>query len=108
MMNTSAHMIDLGNIEGNVFTGRDRGERLRETYGLDNFDKLGEAVVVKIPDRAYTVSSSFFLGLFGPSVVQAGSKDAFYARYKFNAPAFLLDVLDGYVSRALQTRKLFS
>jgi hypothetical protein len=46
--------------------------------------------------------------LFGPSVVRAGSKEAFYKRYDFQAPAFLQEVMDGYVARALQTRNLFA
>lgn len=100
-------MIDFKNIEGPVYTGRSRGEQLRNELKLDDVDDAGDMVEVDIPEGTYTISSSFFLGLFGPSVVKAGSKEAFYSRYHFKSPAFLEDVMDVYVSRALQSRNLF-
>jgi hypothetical protein len=99
--------IDFHDIAGPVYTGRSRGEQLRENLHLDAVDASGGNVIVEIPEGTYTISSSFFLGLFGPSVVSAGSKDLFYSRYLFKSPAFLKEVIDGYVSRALQTRNLF-
>lgn len=104
----STKMIDFEKIEGPVYTGRSRGERLRNELKLDDIDEAGDKVEVDIPEGTYTISSSFFLGLFGPSVVNAGSKEAFYSRYHFKSPAFLKDVMDVYVSRALQSRNLFS
>lgn len=104
---TTAHTIDFKKIEGLVYTGRDRGERLREKFRLDELDSGGGTVEVRIPEDAYTISSSFFLGMFGPSIVRAGSKDRFYSRYKFQSPVFLREVMDGYVARALQKRNLF-
>ena len=99
--------IDFANIEGPVYTGRDRGERLRSDLHLDQLDAAGDIIEVRIPEETYTISSSFFLGLFGPSVVNAGSKERFYMRYRFHSPSFLTDIIDRYVSRALQTRNLF-
>lgn len=107
-MTTRAPTIDFRLIEGPVYTGRDRGERLRYELHLDQLDVADDVVEVRIPDTTYTISSSFFLGLFGPSVVKAGSKEAFYRRYHFESPPFLRDVMDSYVSRALQTRNLFT
>lgn len=107
-MKNVAQMIDFSKIDGLVYTGRDRGERLREVFDLDSVDDEGQQVVVSIPEDTYTISSSFFLGLFGPSVRRAGSKKAFYERYHFNSPEFLVEVMDGYVNRALQSRNLFS
>ena len=106
-MTINTKIIYFNEIEGPVYTGRSRGERLRSELQLDKIDATGDVVEVEIPNGTYTISSSFFLGLFGPSVVQAGSKDAFYSRYHFNSPRFLKDVMDEYVSRALQSRNLF-
>ena len=107
-MTTKTLMIDFKSIQGPVYTGRDRGERLRRELKLDEVDVSGAIVDVKIPDTTYTISSSFFLGLFGPSVVKAGSREAFYQRYHFTSPPFLREAMDQYVSRALQTRNLFT
>ena len=107
-MSTQPVTIDFAKIEGPVYTGRDRGERLRTDLHLDAVDASGDIVEVMIPATTYTISSSFFLGLFGPSVVNAGSKEAFYTRYHFQSPSFLREVVDSYVSRALQARNLFA
>jgi hypothetical protein len=105
---SETHRIDFKDFEGLVYTGRDRGERLRTQFKLDSLDTQEGVVEVVIPEEAYTISSSFFLGMFGPSVLRAGSKDRFYSQYKFKSPDFLHEVLDGYVARALQKRNLFS
>jgi hypothetical protein len=97
-------MIDFSKIEGPVYTGRDRGEQLRVALQLDRLDNEKRVVEVSVPSDTYTITSSFFLGLFGPSVVSAGSKEAFYARYHFRLPPFLKEVVDVYISRALQKR----
>lgn len=100
--------IDFAKIQGPVYTGRERGERLRHELHLDELDRGEDPIVVQIPEGTYTISSSFFLGLFGPSVINAGSKEAFYERFKFRSPAFLKSVMDSYVARALQSRNLFA
>jgi len=107
-MSTFLKTIDFSAYEGPVYTGRDRGVSLRRELHLDEVDNQEDGVVeVKIPQRTYTISSSFFLGLFGPSVVHAGSKDAFYRRFHFDSPDFLKEAVDNYVARALQSRNLF-
>jgi hypothetical protein len=105
---TTANLIDFGRIEGPVYTGRDRGASLRRDLDVDSMDSTNAPVEVRIPKSTYTISSSFFLGLFGPSVVRAGTKEAFYRRFHFDSPEFLREVMDGYVLRALQSRNLFS
>lgn len=104
---TDPLVIDFSKYNGPVYTGRDRGARLRAQLNLDAIDRTEGTVDVSIPEETYTVTSSFFLGLFGPSVVRAGSKDQFFAKYRFKLPAFLRPDVDGYVARALQPRNLF-
>lgn len=105
---TTANMIDFARFEGPVYTGRERGALLRRDLNLDAVDAANAEVDVRIPANTYTISSSFFLGLFGPSVVKAGTKEAFYRRFHFDSPDFLKEVVDSYVLRALQSRNLFS
>jgi hypothetical protein len=106
-MNASPLLIDFSKYNGPVYTGRDRGTRLRAQLGLDAVDEADKVVEVSIPEGTYTVTSSFFLGLFGPSVVKAGGKAEFFAKYHFTLPEFLKPDVEGYVARALQTRNLF-
>jgi hypothetical protein len=104
---TTSFVIDFNSIEGPVYTGRDRGEQLRKKLALDQLDKQRSPVRVIIPSTTYSISSSFFLGLFGPSVVAYGSADAFYGSYKFEASEFISGIVHEYVLRALQHRNLF-
>jgi hypothetical protein len=100
-------VIDFGKFEGRVYTGRDRGERLRAELRLDDVDAADQGVVIVIPDTTYSISSSFFLGLFGPSVVRFGSRNEFFEKYQFQANDFFRGIINGHVERALQERNLF-
>lgn len=108
MSSTNEMLIDFGKIEGPVYTGRDRGERLRAKMNLDELDNSESSVRVTIPESTYSISSSFFLGLFGPSIVKFGSRESFLSRYKFETNDFLLGIIDKHIARALQERNLFS
>ena len=100
-------VIDFGILQGPVFTGRPRGEQLRQQLHVDDMDGADSVVQVNIPESTYSISSSFILGLFGKSVVRLGSRQAFYEKYHFNAPALFRDVVDSCVARALQKKNLF-
>ena len=100
--------IDLSKVSGPVYSGRDRGEALRVKYALDEKEDVFESISVIIPDSTYTVSSSFFLGLFGPSVLKCGGLDQFERKFNFNAPEFLKPILHAHAALAVQNRNLFS
>ena len=63
--------VDLGNYRspaGRVFAGRDRGRRARKRAKLEEHDRAGRAVEVHVPVDTFSVTSSFFLAMFGPSI----------------------------------------
>jgi hypothetical protein len=97
----------LGKFPGPIYTGRQRGEGIRAALGLDDVDSSDVAVDVIIPADAYAISSSFFLGLFGPSVKRAGTLEAFFQKFRFQQikPSMLTQV-QAYVARALQSPNL--
>ena len=99
--------VDLSQVAGPVYSGRDRGVALRQRYQLDTAEDTADQIKVVIPESAYTVSSSFFLGLFGPSVRKCGSIDRFERKFLFSAPEFLKPILHGHAVLALQ-KNLFS
>jgi hypothetical protein len=103
----SALTVDLSSVSGPVYSGRDRGEALRQKYALDDKEDAVESVEVIIPSSAYTVSSSFFLGLFGPSIQKCGTVDNFERKFRFQAPDFLRPILHAHAGLALQNRNLF-
>lgn len=102
-------LIDFNELGGPVYSGRPRGAAARVRYLLDEVDKDSNTVVdVSVPDRTYSMTSSFFLGLFGPSVVRAGSREAFFQKYHFKAKPVLKNAFIDYVDVALQAKGLFS
>jgi ribosomal protein L31 len=99
--------VDLSSVSGPVYSGRDRGEALRKKYNLDMTEDAADVVEVVIPIATYTISSSFFLGLFGPSVRKCGSVDNFERKFNFRGPEFLKPIFHAHASLALQNRSLF-
>ena len=104
----SAVIVDLSSVSGPVYSGRNRGELLRERFQLDSQEDKADVIEVVIPGGTYTVSSSFFLGLFGPSVRTCGTVGGFEQKFRFKAPEFLLPILHAHAALALQNRQLFS
>jgi len=91
-----------------VFSGRDRGVAAREQYGLNMLDDSSNSVEVILPDTLYTLTSSFFLGLFGESVRKCGSVSEFEQKYKFTGPGFLQPILRSHAGLALRNKNLFA
>mgnify|MGYP000426182991 CR=1 FL=1 len=103
------NIIDFSKYNGPVYSGRARGERARIQANLDVLDKSVEKIEISVPDDTLTVTSSFFLGMFGPSVIRSGSREAFEKRFNFKIPSFLKGDFDEYISYALLKKQtLFS
>lgn len=104
-MNTQT--INLNDFGGPVFAGRPRGERIREELKLDRWDKESATVDVIIPDSTLGITASFIGGLFAKSVIAAGSREAFFRRFRFNLPKsedrdkLMMKVIEAEVDRAL-------
>lgn len=96
-------IIDFANLGMPVFTGRDRGQKARLDLGLDQLAP-NELVKVVIPENTYAVTSSFFLGLFGPSVRSLGG-EGFQEKFKFEGPAFICDKVPDWIMRALRDKR---
>ena len=100
-MNSSGPKIDFNDLGGPVYAGRPRGELARKRLRLDSLDQSSVPVEVIIPDETYSLNSSFFLGLFGPSVVHCKSRDGFLEKYHFQGPDFILQEVEAGIERAL-------
>lgn len=96
-------IIDFSKLGMPVFTGRDRGESARKDLKLDKLPP-NEIVDVRIPDDTYAVTSSFFLGLFGPSVRELGG-EGFERQFRFTGPDFVLSKVQDWVYRALRDKR---
>lgn len=65
-----------------VFTGRDRGELVREKSRVDEVEKEYSSVTIVIPNNVYSINPSFFEELF-VNVVKKLGKDDFLEKFNF-------------------------
>lgn len=97
--------INLKEFGGPVYTGRPRGEAIRDKIDLDSIDSTPSMEVkVIVPDDTFSLNSSFFLGLFGKSVRASGSREKFLEKFYFQCPIHILEFIDSGIERALQER----
>lgn len=105
MADLTIKTIDFANLGGPLYSGRPRGELAREKLQLDLLDTDNDVVVdVIIPEQTYSVTSSFFLGMFGKSVRVAGSRDAFRQKYRFNTSEHMNEKFDDFIDRAVREK----
>ena len=85
-------MIDLGKFSSAtiVLSGRTKGEKIREELHLKENDEKPDLVEVVVPSEIVSMNSSFFLGLFGPSVLKLG-EERFKKKYQFKAHDVILE-----------------
>jgi hypothetical protein len=96
--------IKFSDLGGPVFVGRANGMAARKRVKVDDLDHLDEPIRVEIPELTYSVNSSFFLGMFGPSISHFGSAEEFFDHYKFICPEHIFASLRSAAERALISR----
>lgn len=99
-----AEKIDMSDYHTSgigVMSGRERGKRVRERIGMRKLDESASQYVIKFPEEVYQVTSSFFLGLFAPSVTALG-EDEFRDKYSFDGPKSFDEIVDYGVREALK------
>jgi len=98
-------IINLEDHGGPVYAGRPKGEKVRKKYDLDKLDFEQTNVKIIIPDDTYTINSSFFLGMLGQSIRNAGTKEIFLESFTFDSPELFDSKINDYIDRALHERK---
>jgi len=98
--------IDFKELGGPVFVGRERGNRVREKFNLDQIDTSDEKIQIIVPEDTYSINPSFFLALFGKSIRTLGDKEAFFKKYEIKAPEHILESIVSMVSRVLIEKKI--
>jgi hypothetical protein len=83
-INLEDHRVKLGKKISKVFTGRDRGKKVREDSKLDYLETRSDEIRIIIPDQIYSINPSFFEELFVNVVIKLG-KDGFLEKFKFES-----------------------
>ncbi len=79
-----------------VLSGRDLGNQIRKYFKLDSCDNDDKKYEVIFPDNIISISTSFFLAVFGESVRKCKTKEKFEEKYSFKVNNNLkLNINDG-------------
>ncbi|MCK4258024.1 MAG: hypothetical protein KAX49_03550 [Halanaerobiales bacterium] len=83
------------NNEVKVLSGREIGKKHRDKFNLNRLDKNNDTINIIVPDDLYSINTSYFLGLFGPSIRNLG-EDQFRKKYIFQCDEVIrLNIEDG-------------
>ncbi|MEA2918716.1 MAG: hypothetical protein QOJ15_10797 [Bradyrhizobium sp.] len=100
--------INLGDLtaggEVRNLTAHERGVAARVHYGLDQLDIGAEVVTVIVPPEIFTLTPSFFQGMFAESVRHFGSRESFLQHYSFDASNLILKQIDRGISASQMRR----
>lgn len=101
------HTIDFAKFDGPLFSGRTRGENARKKIMLDELELQSDnTFMVVLPDNFFTITSSFFLGLFGKSIQRCGSSEVFLKKFDFShIPTTTQQQIHLWVGRALSNKE---
>jgi hypothetical protein len=103
--------IDLEELTGkgkvHNLSGRLRGRAAREKFGIDALDSENATVEVIVPAHVYSLTPSFFQGLFGDSLRAYGNDvGLFREHFRFVAPSIVLEQVERGLSAILTNRDL--
>lgn len=97
-----------GHLKREPLTGRENGKIARDRAKLDSLDDTGVGIHVDVIANSdtYSISSSFFLGMFEPSIKKLGIA-AFKEKYNFGTmPQKFIGVVHSSIGRAEQEAKM--
>lgn len=84
-----------------ALSGRDLGIKQRHTLFIDDAINSDAEIVFYIPSNIYSVSSSFFLGMFGDVVRHFGTREGFLKRVRFECSESVNSNIDEGIRDAL-------
>lgn len=89
-----------------ILSGRDKGELLRAKIELDKKENEYEKIKIVIPISIVSFNSSYFLGLFTPSVKKYKTREAFLEKYEFECDDFIWKDIEDGIKEALKKSNL--
>jgi hypothetical protein len=96
-------LIDLDRFRDKgvrVYSGRQRGKAVRSSARLDEYDARGDELEIHVPEDLISLTSSFFGGMFGPSIIALGEAE-FRRRFAFTGKDITRVIEDG-IAEALK------
>lgn len=95
--------ISAGSI---ILSGRDKGEMLRDKLRLEQLEEDNDQIVIVVPESIVSFNSSYFLGLFTPSVKKYKTREGFLQKYTFECDEYISKDIEDGISEALKRNNL--
>ena len=108
------NIIDLKDFQikgSQVFTGRDRGEKVKNESKFMNLINQSETVTVIIPDDVYSLNPSFLEEFISDAVIHLGSEKKFLEKVQFQSSDKYFDIiaeLSSAIGRVLRENNALS
>ena len=83
-----------------ILSDRDKGELAREKMQLEQLEKEYKKIIIVIPDRIVSFNSSYFLGLFTPSIKYLGGRVGFFNKYEFVCDSLIMEDIEYGIQEA--------
>lgn len=82
------------------FSGRQKGENLRDKWELDKLEQDANThVLIKVPETVYNLGPSFLQGLFTKTIFKENGLQIFHNKYTFKASSIIKDQIDFVVDK---------
>lgn len=103
MSNITINIGDYRTFGARIYTGRDRGEEVRNKSKINKIIESYDQIEIIVPDDIITINPSFLEELFRDVVIKLG-KTAFYDKFKFTClgPYKIESNLDTAVERIIR------
>lgn len=85
-----------------ILTGRDKGKEARININIDELEEKNDKIILVIPDKIVSFNSSFFLGLFTPSIKKYKTKERFLEKYEFKCDDTIMEDIYYGIGEALK------
>lgn len=89
-----------------ILSGRDKGEALRQKIDLDKREEEHNKITIVIPPSIVSFNSSYFLGLFTPSIKKYKTREGFLEKYEFECDQFIQQDIEDGIKEALKKSNL--
>ena len=84
IINLENFRVKKGNVISKVFTGRDRGEIVREKSRIDELECIFDKIIVIIPENIRSINPSFFEEML-KNVVKKLGREGFLKKFDFQS-----------------------
>ena len=95
--------LSIGSI---ILSGREKGELLRNKLELDELEHDNDEIIIAIPESIVSFNSSYFLGLFTPSIKRYKTKEKFLEKYRFECDEYIFKDIEDGIAEALKKNNL--